>query len=205
MLNQSEWTPALLESRQNNLLEKLRELWSLEEWDAEDQEHGEDSSGTTSPPKTANKIAERYDIRKKFWAGLLQAAKQKTQLHANRSPGQYGWIGAVSAKRGLGFNYAVREHETQVELYIDRGAGAKAENKAIFDQLFAQKAAIEQAFGDDLEWQRLEVKQACRIRKVIQLGGWRDAEKWPAVHAAAAEAMLRLEKALKAAIAALSV
>jgi hypothetical protein len=205
VLNQSEWTPALLESRQNNLIEKLRDLWSLEEWDAEDQEHGEDSSGTTPPPKTVNKIPERYDIRKKFWAGLLQAAKQKTQLHANRSAGQYGWIGAVSAKRGLGFNYAVREHDTQVELYIDRGTGAKAENKAIFDQLFAQKAAIEQAFGDDLEWQRLEGKQACRIRKVIQLGGWRDAEKWPAVHAAAAEAMFRLEKALKPAIAALSV
>jgi hypothetical protein len=205
VLAQSEWTPALLQSRQHSLLEKLRDLWSLEEWDAEDGEHGEDSSETTPTPKTDNKIPERYDIRKKFWAGLLEAAKQKTQLHANRSPGQHGWIGAVSGRRGMGFNYAVREHETQVELYIYRGTGAEAENKVIFDQLFAQKPAIEQAFGDDLEWQRLEGKQACRIRKVIQLGGWRDAEKWPAVHAAAAEAMFRLEKALKPAIAALSV
>ena len=205
VLGLSEWTPALLQSRQHDLLGKLQDLWSLEEWEAEDENHGEDSSPSISAPKTDNKIPERFDIRKKFWTGLLQAAKEKTQLHANRSPGQHNWIGGVSGKRGLGFNYAVREHETQVELYIDRGTGAKAENKMIFDQLFAQKAAIEQAFGDDLEWQRLEGKRACRIRKVIQLAGWHDVEKWPAVHAAAADAMSRLEKALKPAIAVLNV
>jgi hypothetical protein len=205
VLGHSEWTPELLKKRQADLLEKLRELWSLVQWDAEDDEHGDDTPGSVLEPTVENAIPERYDIRKKFWTGLLQAAKEKTKLHANRSPGQHGWVGAGCGKRGLGLNYAVREHETQVELYIDRGTGAEAENKAIFDQLFAQKAAIEQAFGDDLEWQRLDGKQACRIRKVIGLGGWRDAENWPQIHEAAAEAMFRLEKALKPAIADLNV
>lgn len=205
VLGHSDWTPELLKKRQADLLEKLRELWSLVQWDAEDDEHEDDTPDTVLEPTVENAIPERYDIRKKFWTGLLQAAKEKTKLHANRSPGQHGWVGAGCGKRGLGLNYAVREHETQVELYIDRGTGAEAENKAIFDQLFAQKAAIEQAFGDNLEWQRLDSKQACRIRKVIGLGGWRDAENWPQIHEAAAEAMFRLEKALKPAITALNV
>lgn len=170
-----------------------------------DDEHGDDTPGCVLKPTAKNAIPERYDIRKEFWTGLLQAAKEKTQLHANISPGQHGWVGAGSGKRGLGLNYAVREHDTQVELYIDRGTGADAQNKAIFDQLFAQKVAIEQAFGDDLEWQRLDGKRACRIRKVIDLGGWRDAEKWPQIHEAAAEAMSQLEKAMKPAITALNV
>jgi uncharacterized protein with ParB-like and HNH nuclease domain len=201
VLGHSEWTPMVLQNRQDALLEKLRNLWALEEWDAEDGEHLEDVSGGIPKPRAEHSIPERYDIRKKFWTGLLEAAKEKTQLHANRSPGQHNWIGAGCGKRGLGLNYAVREHDTQVELYIDRGTGAEAENKAIFDVLFAQKVAIEHTFGDDLEWQRLGDKRACRVRKVIDIGGWRDAEKWPQIHEAAADAMSRLEKALKPAIA----
>jgi hypothetical protein len=122
---------------------------------------------------------------------------EKTKLHVNISPGHYGWVGAGSGKRGVTFNYAVREHETQVELYIDRGKDAASENKAIFDQLHAQKSEIETVFGDDLEWQRLDDRRACRIRKVINLGGWRDPEQWVVIHEAATAAMARLEKALK--------
>jgi hypothetical protein len=203
VLAQTSWTPTVLQERQDALLKKLRDLWSLEEWDEEVDERREDASGEIPKSKTENLTPERYDIRKKFWTGLLEVAKKKTELHANINPRPYGWIGAGSGKRGLGLNYVVREHDTSVELYIARGADAEAENKAIFDELFAQKAAIEQAFGDGLEWQRLPGKLACRVRKVIDLGGWRDAERWPQVYEATAEAMSRFEKALKPAISAL--
>jgi hypothetical protein len=197
VLGAKEWSPTLLQERQEALLEKLRELWSLEAWDVEDDERGEVEGGADPRPTPRKAVPERYDIRERFWAGLLEKAKEKTKLHANISSGQYGWVGAGSGKRGLGFNYAVREHETQVELYIDRGRDAAAENKAIFDQLHAQKGQIETVFGDDLEWQRLDDRRACRIRKVINLGGWRDAEQWAGIHEAATDAMARLEKALK--------
>ncbi len=36
--------------------------------------------------------------------------------------------------------------------------------KAIFDNLFAQKEAIEGGMGEKLEWQQLEEKKASRIR-----------------------------------------
>ncbi|HVM47051.1 MAG TPA: DUF4268 domain-containing protein [Candidatus Acidoferrum sp.] len=142
-------------------------------------------------------LAERYDLRHRFWAGLLERAKNRTKLHAHISPGQYSWIGAGSGRRGLGFNYAVRKHEAKVELYIDRGKDSGEENKSIFDSLHSQKEAIEKEFGGPLDWQRLEGKRACRIMKLISVGGYRDEVKWNQTQDAMIDAMIRLEKALK--------
>jgi len=143
-------------------------------------------------------IAERYGIRHRFWTGLLNYAKTKTKLHMGLSPSEYNWIGTGSGIRGLGYNYGLTKHVATVELYIDRGKEAEEENKAIFDDLRAAKDEIERVFGDTLEWQRLDDRRACRIRKQITIGGWRDdPAKWPEVYAAMVDAMIRLEKALK--------
>ena len=61
-------------------------------------------------------------------------------MHAHITPGRYSWIGTSSGIRGLNFNYTVTQDECGAELYIDRGNGADAENKAIFDQLSAHKS-----------------------------------------------------------------
>ena len=144
---------------------------------------------------TKKDLSERHEIRHRLWSQLLEAAKEKTKLHARISPSPYNWVGTGSGVRGLSWNYAVRQHETQVELYIDRGDAD--ENAAIFEQLHAHREAVEKAFGSELEWQRLEGKRACRIRHQLDLGGWRDEDKWPDVIEATVEAMIRLEKALR--------
>jgi len=148
--------------------------------------------------ETKKELAERYEIRHEFWTGLLDHAKTKTKLHAGHSPGEYNWMGTGAGTSGLAYVYALTKHAATVELYIDRGKEAEAENKTIFDQLLAAKEEIERVFGEPLEWQRLEDRRACRIRKEITVGGWRDdPAKWPDVYAAMVDAMIRLEKALK--------
>lgn len=155
------------------------------------------SDATKAVGKAKKEFAARYDIRLDYWTKLLEHAKSKTRLHAGISPGRYSWIGTGAGKRGLSFNYVAWEHETSVELYIDRGKGNDAENKAIFDALKSSKQQIEAAFGEPLEWERLDNKRASRIRKTITLGGWKDPEKWEHIHAATVEAMMRLEKTLR--------
>ena len=156
--------------------------------------------------RAKQEIAERYIIRERFWTQLLNLAKQKTKLHTNISPTQHNWLGTSAGKQGIGYNYSIRKNEGQVELYIDRGKEKGEENKEIFEQIFKNKEDIENIFGEALDWERLEGKRACRISKRISVGGYRDEEeKWPRVHEAMVDSMIRLEKSLKPYIAKLNI
>lgn len=148
--------------------------------------------------ETKKEIAERFPLRYRFWTQLLETAKGRTKLHANTSPSQHNWLGTNAGVRGLGFNYSIRQHEATAELYIDRGKEAEDENKEIFDKLLSAQDTIESTFGGPLEWERLEGKRACRIRKTITTGGYRNQEEeWSAIHASMIDAMVRLEQAFK--------
>lgn len=142
-------------------------------------------------------LAERYELRNKFWATLLERAKEKTKLHASISPRQSSWIGAGSGRRGLAYNYSIRKHDGGVHLYIDRGKGAEEENKRIFGLLLKSRESIEGDFGDALSWIQTEGMRACFIAKDIEVGGYRDEPKWREVQDAMIDAMVRLERALK--------
>lgn len=149
--------------------------------------------------KIKKQLSERYVIREKFWSQLLEYEKTKTKLHANISPSKHNWIGtSAGLLRGLGLNYGVRKDSMDVELYIDQGKEKEKENLCFFEKLEKQKTKIEKTFGGELEWERLEGKRACRIKKNIKIGGYRDDEsKWPKIHQAAVDAMIRLEESLK--------
>lgn len=142
------------------------------------------------------KRAERYDVRLKFWQGLVAVARNRNTRHAHIKPGSHHWLGGSSGIRGLGFNYVIVQEYGFVELYIDRGAAA--ENKRIFDHLFSRKEEIESSFGNPLSWERLDVKRASRIKHVIERGGYRSPEvDWPEIQSDMVESMCRLEVALK--------
>jgi hypothetical protein len=140
-------------------------------------------------------MARGHALRLQFWQQLLKKAKETTVLHANVSPGTGGWVSTGAGYSGLTYAYVVRMNDAQVEFYIDK-PDAK-ENKAIFDALLARKTEIEAAFGEPLEWQRLDESRACRIRHVLHVGGLQDEPGWPRVQEAMIEAMTRLEKAIK--------
>jgi hypothetical protein len=97
----------------------------------------------------------------------------------------------------MNYNYVIRKHESYVELYIDRGKESEKENKEIFDILESSKNQIESIFGEPLEWQRLEGRRACRIKKEFSIGGYRDEEKWEEIQNAMIDAMIRFEKAFR--------
>lgn len=129
--------------------------------------------------------------------GVVRYAATKTDLHANRNPGVFNWIGGAIGRRGFSLNYAVREQESQVELYIDLGKGCEAENDRAFAALKKEQEAVEAVFGGPLDWQDLPNSRACRICTVVA-GGWRSpSESWPDTHGAMVDAMIRLDRALR--------
>ena len=155
--------------------------------------------------ETKKEIAERSTVRHRFWKELIELSKKKTKLHANITPSQYSWISTSAGKVGLGLNYLVRKNSAQVELYIDRGKDKDEENENIFNQLLKNKDEIEATFGEALDWQRLEGKRGCRIRKEVMIGGYIDEKKWPEIHEEMINIMIKLEKSLKLFIAKLNI
>jgi len=139
--------------------------------------------------------AESHRLRFEFWKQLLERARKKTPLHANVSPSKDSFVSAGAGKTGFSWNYTILRKKAKVELYLDTGETEK--NKRIFDQLFAQKEQIEEAFGEPLRWERRDDRQSCSIVKWLDCGGLQDQEEWPAIQDKMIDAMVRLEKALK--------
>lgn len=139
--------------------------------------------------------ARRHPIRRQFWTEVIRAMNAtSSHLYQNISPGKQSWISAGSGVRGLGFNFAATADYCRAELYIDRGN--KEENEAIFDRLSAEKAAIENDIGHDIEWERLEAKRACRL-KWQREGDIFDRERWAEMIPFMVSAMLKFEEVLK--------
>lgn len=143
----------------------------------------------------------RHGIRRRFWTELIKAMNDQSTLYQNISPGTQSWISAGSGSRGIGLNFAATHTYARAEVYIDRGN--KAENEAIFDTLQADREAIEAEFGGSLEWERLDLKRACRI-KAEQPGDVFDPERWPDMISFMTGAMVRMERALKSRLAQLT-
>ena len=136
-------------------------------------------------------LADRHIKRREFWTQLLERAKAKTKLHAQISPKTDNWISASVA--GIQFNYVVLMQGARVEIYIDTSNADQ--NKRIFDKLYGRKEQIENEFGAELDWQRLDDRKASRIAWEIRGGGLADATSWPGLQERMIDGMVRLEKA----------
>ena len=147
--------------------------------------------------KTKKDLGERGKLRLQFWTKLLDLAKEKTKLHSSISPGQYSWIGTSAGIRGVAYNYVVRQHDSGVEVYIDLGADQDSKNLEIYQSFASNKDKIEDVFGEDLIWEPLENRRACRVSYKITIGGWKDQDKWDVMCESMVNKMIRMEKAFK--------
>jgi hypothetical protein len=148
----------------------------------------------------------RLEERYRFWRELLEYANTRTNLHAGRKPTTDGWLAGGINRYGFNLTYTVRQTDSQVELWISLGADQASRNKAAFAALKAQKVEIEAGFGDELDWQELPEADGCRIRYVIAEGGHRSPhEEWPKIHERMVDAMVRLDKAMRARVANLTI
>ena len=140
------------------------------------------------------KLAERHVKRLEFWKQLLERSRSKTDLFSNISPSKECWISTGAGKTGLAYTYVILKNAARIELYID--TGDKNKNKQIFDELYKKRHEIESDFGEELEWQRLDDKRACRIAKTVENKGLWDVDDWPTVQDKMINAIVRFERAL---------
>ena len=155
-------------------------------------------AGPTETTKIKQKInaedSSRDKARYEFWSLFLDRSKSKTNMYSNITPRIYSWLGVSTGLRGVGYNCAVGKSSAQAEIYIDRGKDAPEENKQIFAALEKNKEKIEKDFGKNLLWEPLPESRACRIKAVIDTGGWKDEEDWERIHNQLIENCINMKK-----------
>ncbi|MDE1236036.1 DUF4268 domain-containing protein [Vibrio aestuarianus] len=143
-------------------------------------------------------LKNRHSVRREYWEQALEVfQKSDCNLYDNISTTKDHWLCAGSGVTGCPFSLIFNQKELRVELWLSRSNGE--ENKWLFDQLFKQKDQIDSAFGEPLEWLRLDDKKQSRIQFSCKVEGfnkdiWHDHITWHLEH------MVKLEKALKASL-----
>jgi hypothetical protein len=119
----------------------------------------------------------RYQIRKEFWQQTLEAMDRAgISLYSNVGPSRDSWLYAGSGLSGILYTMIINHDELRVEFSLSRAQ--RDENKAMFDALCRDKEQIEQAFGDSMDWRRLEDKKASIIGYAKSMSA-HDKETWP--------------------------
>lgn len=141
--------------------------------------------------------SKRQEIFRRFWAQFIERSKQQTDLFSGRSTTTDHWLSAGIGKAGTNLTCGLTEDRARAEIWINLGKGKTDTNKKWFDDLIAQKEAVEKEFGAPLQWQRLDDRAGCRIC-VDQSGGWKAAEAdWPEMQKQLITNAIQLEKVFR--------
>ena len=144
----------------------------------------------------------RHKIRLEYWALALEGLREAgVTLYQNISPSKDHWLSAGSGLASCPYALILLKKEIRVEFTFGRGDAA--ENKWLFDQLIKKREQIEAAFGNKIEWLRLDDKKACRLQYGMPCEGYQK-DNWPDYVAWHVEHIRRFEKALSKHISELS-
>ena len=135
-------------------------------------------------------------MRLAYWEKALEVFHGSTcRLYDNISPGKDHWLSAGSGFRACPFRLIFGQKELRVEIGFDRAS--VEENKFIYDFMRAKKEKVEESFGDQLEWLRLDDKKSSRVQYTCKADGF-NKEKWSEWVEWHLAQMTKLEKAFKA-------
>lgn len=136
----------------------------------------------------------RYKLRREFWTECLaRLHPSPIVLYDNISPSKDHWLSAGSGVSSCPYELIFGKKEARVQLAISRSE--RADNKALFDALLLRKNEIEQAFGAELLWLRLDHRKSSRIQFAAAFDGY-DRDNWDEIIAWMIEHLAQFHAAL---------
>lgn len=121
-------------------------------------------------------IAVMEEHRLAFWTKAIPVFSKYTNLYEHVSPPKDNWISGASSYGGIGFNCVITKKSARVELYISKGN--KEQNKKIFDELLLRQKEIEEKYGEELTWDRLDDSIASRVSHSLYEVSLLDEKDW---------------------------
>ncbi len=113
-------------------------------------------------------VGTRFELRKRYWTlalDLIRKAHEDTGTFINVNPSKDNWISGYFGISGFSICCVTNYDCARVEIVFSKAK--KAENKAIFDYLYAKKVAIEQSVGTTLVWARGDDIKASKVSCVL--------------------------------------
>ena len=138
------------------------------------------------------------ELRRKYWAELLEKFNSISKQFQNVNPSTDHWLSSGSGVSGIPFSFVVTKTYVSVEVLINHGD--KEINEVIFDLLYNNRDKIEQEFGSELYWQRLDKKKSCRISYRLEDVNITNYDDWDKIKEFQCNAMVHLDKALRSEI-----
>ena len=119
----------------------------------------------------------------------------KNDLYANISPTFRQVLVRSMGTTGIGLHVYCTKKYVRGEIYMSKGK--REENKRIFDFLYDQKESIENVFGGELVWERLDRGIHTRIKHQFDDVDWTNPNDWPQILEFLADSATRLEQAFR--------
>ena len=111
----------------------------------------------------ANKPSEKGEAYREFFQRLIDELRERgfTKARAGQPQNWYAFA-AGPGLQGIVYGASFAQGgQARTEIYIDRGDAVI--NKELFDELASEKGILENKFGEELSWERLDEKRACRV------------------------------------------
>lgn len=140
-------------------------------------------------------LSPKDQLKFDFFSGLLEVAREHSDLHAGVTPAASDWLMSGAGTSGVHWVYRIRPASTSVELALERPDASL--NRRRFESVIAHREEVESNFGDALEWDAPESRKRCSIVKTIGLGGYESPrDEWLEIFEMTVSSMDRLESAL---------
>ncbi|MBT6051378.1 MAG: DUF4268 domain-containing protein [Candidatus Marinimicrobia bacterium] len=106
--------------------------------------------------------SEKSEKYREYFQDLLDELRNTHRFTSAKKGQPQNWYTFSSGNKKFVYGHSFAQgSRVRTEIYID--AGDLDENKKFFDKLYEEKEKIETDYGQELEWERLDVKRACRV------------------------------------------
>lgn len=120
------------------------------------------SRRTAGTARGTTDLSTKQQLYQQFFQQLIDGLREQHHFTNARAGQLQNWYSFSSRVRGFTYGASFASGgRLRTELYID--LGDLEANQRAFETLLVQKSQIETAFGEQLEWEALDGKRACRI------------------------------------------
>jgi hypothetical protein len=111
----------------------------------------------------AGGLTERQLLYQEFWRTVLEEVRERWPTWTkSKTPSKDSWMSLPSGRSGIAYNFSfTSDPDLRIELYVDPYDDTLRE--MAWQQLEAQRTAVESSLGATLSWEELPTRRASRV------------------------------------------